>query len=254
MNSRGNPLTDETAALRMQLAAAREALEEFNHSISHDLRAPLRHVRSYIKIAQDELGGQADPAVREHLRTAGDAALRMGHMLEALLELSRLGRVDLMPVACAMGDLVAETRSRVGDLRASQVRWEVAHDFPPLQADPALLRQLLQQLLDNAIKFSRGVPQPRIEVGWRMAEPGWCELFVRDNGVGFEQRFADRLFRLFQRLHAQQDYEGVGAGLAVARRIVERHGGRIRARGDLAPGCEVVFTLPLAGAAEPATE
>lgn len=262
MTPAGDP-SDEIAALREQLAQARQALEDFSHTVSHDLRAPLRHVRSYIRIAQEDLGDAVPPEVQAHLRTASDAATQMGHMLDALMALSRLGRHVLEPAVLEVEHLVEAVRQTVEVSRsgpvpdpasesgavAVPVHWHVATDFPLLRADAELVRQVLHHLLDNALKFSRGAAQPRIDVGWRMQPAGWCALYVRDNGVGFEQRFADRLFQVFQRLHSTREFEGLGSGLAHARLAVERHGGRIQARGDLAPGCEVVFTLPLADAA-----
>lgn len=254
-------LQDEITALREQLAQARQALEDFSHSVSHDLRAPLRHVRSYIRIAQEDLEDAAPPEVLAHLQTASDAATQMGHMLDALLQLSRLGQQALEPAELDVHHLVGAARQSVEAARQAQgdnmdggaapapaVHWDIAPDFPALRGDPTLVSQALQHLLDNALKFTCHAARPRIAVGWRMHGAGWCELFVRDNGVGFEQRFADRLFQVFQRLHSQREFEGLGRGLAHARLAVERHGGRIRARGDLAPGCEVAFTLPLADA------
>ncbi len=246
----------ETARLREELAQAREALEDLRHTVSHDLRAPLRHVRSFIRIAQEDLGNAAPPDVASHLRTAAEAADQLGRMFDALLELSTLGRHVMEPACLSLGPLVDEAcrlaeaaapvRAAEGASSPPPVAWSIAPDFPSVQADPVLVTQILQRLLDNALKFTRHAPQPTIEVGWRLLGDGWCEIHVRDNGVGFEQRFAGRLFQVFQRLHSPRDFEGLGSGLAYVRQAVERHGGHVRADGERRPGCEVAFSLPLA--------
>jgi len=235
------------ADLQRQLAASHQALEDFTYAVSHDLRAPLRHVGAYLKIVQEDLGAGADPDILAHLQTARDAAARMGQLMDGLLELSRLGRAEMHWSAVDLGRLASDVWHQLKpECGHRQVACRIAPDMPLVRGDMALLGQLLMRLVDNALKFTRAAPRATIDIGWRAAAPGWCEVHVRDNGVGFDARLQDRLFRVFQQLHGGKEFEGLGIGLAFARGVVERHGGVIRARGDLAPGCEVSLSLPLA--------
>ena len=234
--------------LERELAQARQALEDFTHSVSHDLRAPLRHVQAYLRIAREDLGEALDPAVAAHLDTAAGAAVQLGRMIDGLLELARLGRTDLQCDPVDLGRLLGDLRRQMDERAQARVLdWHIAPDLPPVQGDAALLGRMLGCLLDNALKFTRDCAgAARIEVGWRALAGGRCEIHVQDNGAGFDPRTQERLFRVFQRLHGARQFEGLGLGLALARKVVERHGGQIRASGAPGQGCRIAFDLPLA--------
>lgn len=233
--------------LRRELAQARAALEDFTYSVSHDLRAPLRHVNAYVQILQEDMAELGRPDLLAHLDTVSQAARQMGWQIDALLELSRLNRVELQCERFDAGPLVREVCAALAptpDGRA--LEWQVASDLPALRGDTALIRQALTHLLSNALKFSAPRRLARINIDWQAQADGWCALTVGDNGVGFNPRYGAKLFQAFQRLHSVREFEGLGMGLALTRRIVERHGGAVWAEGVPDGGCRVSFTLPLA--------
>lgn len=233
--------------LERELAQVHLALEDFTYSVSHDLRASLRHVNAYLRIAREDLGDTLDPAIADHMDTAAGAATRMGRLMDGLMELSRVGRAVLQPGVVDLRQLMDDVRHHLDPaLDGRALHWQVAPDLPRVRGDLALLNQMLTCLVDNALKFSRARDVAEISVGWTLLEPGKCEIHIQDNGVGFDPRMQDRLFRVFQSLHSARDFDGIGIGLALARRVVERHGGRIRAQGEPGQGCRVSFSLPLA--------
>lgn len=239
------------AELEQALDLSRQALEEFTYSVSHDLRAPLRHVGAYLKIVREDLGPEIDPTIRAHLQTANDAALLMGRQMDGLLELSRLGRADLRMAEVDLSRLVTDVCAQLAPAGLAQtVLWQVAHPLPLVRGDMALLGQMLVHLLGNAVKFSGPSAAPAVTVDSSTGSDGYCTLRIADNGIGFDSRFQDRLFRVFQRLHSNRQHpglgDGLGIGLAFARLVVQLHGGTIEIRGDLQPGCLVSLTLPLA--------
>lgn len=240
----------QIAELQRELAQARQSLEDFTYTVSHDLRAPLRHIGAYLNIIREDLGDGVDAGILAHLRTVGDAAATMSRLMDGLMELSRTGRAELQPSDVDLQALIDEVREKLaGDIGGRSIDWQLAPDLPAVRGDLPLLGQLMQRLLGNAIKFTRDTPLARIAVGWQAMPDGWCELWIQDNGAGFDPRFADRLFKVFQRLHSGRQFEGTGVGLALARLIVERHGGSIRAAGEPDRGCTVSLRLPLASAA-----
>ncbi len=233
--------------LERELAQARLVQEDFTYSVSHDLRASLRHVHAYLRIAREDLGEELDPAIAAHLDTAAGAAAQMGLLMDGLMELSRVGRAVLQPGVVDMGRLLDDVRQQLYvQTQGRDVIWQIAPDLPRVRGDMALLSQMVTCLLDNALKFSRDCSVARIELGWSRQADGACDIFVQDNGVGFDPRGQDRLFRVFQRLHSTRQFDGIGIGLALARRVVERHGGQIRASGALDQGCRISFCLPQA--------
>ena len=235
--------------LERELAQSRQALEDFTASVSHDLRAPLRHVSAFVRIAREDLGDGVDPEVGSHLDKAADAAAHLGQLMDGLLELARIGRAELQPGPVDLARLVDDIRHQLqGGLQGRDVVWQVAPDLPLAHGDVALLHQLMARLLDNALKFTRDCPQTRIEIGGRLTEDGGVEIQVRDNGVGFDPLQQERLFRPFQRLHSAKVFDGIGIGLALARRVVERHGGDIAASGEVGKGCCISLRLPPAHA------
>jgi two-component system OmpR family sensor kinase len=223
-------------------AALQAELERFAYTVSHDLRAPLRHITAYAPLVREMLAEGEDPA--QCLDTLEQSARHMVRMLDAVLELSRLSRVALQPIELPMAALVAEAQRALAPATAGRlVEWLLPDNWPAVNGDAVLVRQLWQQLLSNALKFSGPRLPARIELGWeRLA--GAVAFWVRDNGVGFNPAASGPMFDLFQRLHTTSEFEGAGVGLALARQIVLRHGGRIEAQGTLEGGCTLRFTLP----------
>ena len=256
-------LRAELAIARQQLADASAAQEAFLQSVSHDLRAPLRHVTSYGSLVR-ELLGDLPPAVREapevqealgFLATMGQSSRRMALMLDGLLALVQVRRAPLavQPVvlATAVAQAQVEVQAQVvhpgavaGPTDGAPV-WHIDPALPSLAADPGLLHGLLVQLLGNALKFTRSVAQPRISVHADAAPLGWVAFTVQDNGVGFDPARAGGLLGMFQRAHRDGEFEGVGAGLALSRAIAERHGGQISVSAVLGQGCSVRVLWPV---------
>jgi signal transduction histidine kinase len=222
-----------------ELARSNRELEAFSYTISHDLRAPLRHIGGYARMLQEDAGEQLDAEMRRYLDTIGDSSRRMGMLIDDLLAYSRLGRKPLERVEVDMEDL---TRRMVEELPDAHARIVVS-DLPRVHADPILLRQAWFNLLSNALKYSapRG-DAARVEIEGSRVD-GHTRYLIRDNGVGFDMRYADKLFGVFQRLHSQDEFEGTGVGLAIVQQIVERHGGRVWA--EAAPGAGATFYMEL---------
>lgn len=233
--------------LQHELTLARRALDDFTHAVSHDLRASLRHVNAYVQIIKEDLGEPTPAALAAHLDRINQAARQMGLQIDALMALAQLSRVELQLATLDGAELVRDVCTALaGTLEGRALEWQVAPDFPALQADAALVRQVLTHLVSNALKFSGPRALARIEFSWQVHAPGWCALTVADNGVGFNPQYQDKLFQAFQRLHSARDFDGLGMGLALTRKIVERHGGAVWAQGVPDGGCRVSFTLPLA--------
>ncbi len=235
-------LEKHVAARTAQLQVANQELEAFSYSVSHDLRAPLRAIDGFSRIVLEDFAEQLPLKGQHYLGLVRSATQRMGQLIDDLLAFSRLGRKPLhrqwlQPdglVRQVLDDLHAEQAGRRIDL--------VIGALPPCQADPGLLQQVFANLLGNALKFTRGRDPARIEVGGGEQE-GKPLYFVRDNGVGFDMRYADKLFGVFQRLHRAEDYEGTGVGLALVQRIINRHGGRIWGEAEPEHGATFYFTV-----------
>jgi PAS domain S-box-containing protein len=225
-----------------QLEAANRELEAFSYSVAHDLRAPLRAMDGFSRILLEEYAADLGADVQRYLRLVRENAQQMGHLVDDLLSFSRLSRQPLTKERVAPDDVV---RQVLADLRHEQEgrRVEIAVDqLPPCLADASLLREVWVNFLANALKFTRSRELATIHVGARQQD-GECVYFVRDNGVGFDIRYADKLFGVFQRLHRAEDYEGTGVGLAIVQRIVHRHGGRVWAESEVNHGTTFYFTL-----------
>ncbi|QRK08742.1 PAS domain-containing protein [Archangium violaceum] len=230
---------ERTAAL----LEANKELESFSYSVSHDLRAPLRHIMGFAQLLESRSSANLDATARRHVKTIADAARQGGKLVDDLLEFSRMGRTELKKASVSLRDLVAEVQRELSpEMEGRKVQWRVG-TLPEVQADPALLRLVLKNLLANALKYSRLREEAVIEVGASEGE-GETEVFVRDNGVGFEMQYVDKLFGVFQRLHRPEQFEGTGIGLANVRRIIARHGGRTWAEGAVDQGATFHFTLP----------
>lgn len=226
----------------IQLAALNKELEAFSYSISHDLRAPLRAISGFSQILMDDYIEQLDSSAQNYFNRIRAAATHMNDLIDGLLGLSRLSRSPINRQSINLSQLAQEINA---ELRACQPERQVeflVHADITCEADATLLRTVLKNLLDNAWKFTSRQASTSIEFGW-MQEDGQTIYFVRDNGVGFQMAYAERLFGAFQRLHKPTDFEGVGIGLATVQRIIHRHGGHIWAEAEANQGATFYFTL-----------
>lgn len=226
-----------------QLETANKELESFSYSISHDLRAPLRHIHGYTEMLARDVGDRLSENGRRFLKTIAAASEEMSTLIDDLLAFSRVGRAEMREIRVELDTVVQEAMR--GLERATSGRnivWKVS-PLPAVQGSPPMLRQVFANLLGNAVKYTRPRDPAQIEVGCAGEENGQAILFVRDNGVGFDPRYAGKLFGVFQRLHRADEFEGTGIGLANVRRIIARHGGRTWAEGALNQGATFFFTL-----------
>ena len=227
----------------LQLEGANRELETFSYSVSHDLRAPLRHLSGFADLLGEEAADRLDERSRRYLDVIREAAGKMGRLIDELLEFSRAGRAELNARAVDLNVLVGEVIGTVQPGAERRIEWRVG-ELPEVRADPVLLRTVVQNLLDNAVKFTRGCSPARIEISADSANEQGCAIRVRDNGVGFDPRYTGKLFGIFQRLHRDDEFEGTGVGLANVQRIIHRHGGTVWAEGELGVGATFTFTLP----------
>jgi signal transduction histidine kinase len=226
-----------------ELKAANRELEAFSYSVSHDLRAPLRTVAGYTEMLLTDHLPQLPEEAQRLLRNVGAGAQRMDQLINDLLRLSQLGRQPLSKERVLLGELARQVLESLSEARAGrQVEVTIAK-IPPCAGDAALLRQVFSNLLSNALKFTRQKDPARIEVGWQ-AEDGALTCYVKDNGTGFDMKYADKLFGVFQRLHRADEFEGTGVGLSIVKRIVDRHGGRIWVEAAPGQGATFYFSLP----------
>lgn len=226
------------------LEAANKELEAFTYSVSHDLRAPLRHIDGYAallrKSAEQSL---SDKAVR-YLQTISDSAKQMGQLIDDLLVFSRMGRQEMLHTTVNLDQLIKNILSDLRlDLQGRAISWTIAA-LPDVQGDPAMLRQVFMNLIANAVKFTSTRPNATIQIGVERSNSTEIVLFVRDDGVGFDMQYASKLFGVFQRLHRADEFEGTGIGLANVRRIVHRHGGQTWAEGVPDKGATFYVLLP----------
>ena len=233
-------VADRTA----QLEAANKELEAFVYSVSHDLRAPLRHMDGFLDLLSRQAGPVLDERGRHFLENAHEAAAHMGTLIDDLLSFARMGR---QPMAKTEVDLAALAREVAAELepeaRGRVVRWRFGA-LPIVTGDRAMLRTVLANLLENALKFTRPRPEAEIDLAGARGPKGEWVVSVRDNGVGFEMAYVNRLFEVFHRLHRAEEFEGVGVGLANVRRVIARHGGRTWAEGKVDGGATFHFSLP----------
>lgn len=231
----------ELAQTNSELAAANQELDSFSYSVSHDLRAPLRHIDGFSRILLDEYKSRLDTDGQHYLERISDGAKQMGRLVDDLLNLSRLGRQELNRKSTNLSAIVENVRIGLAESAAGRaVDWKIA-PLPAVNCDPSLMKIVFTNLLSNALKFTAPRQQTVIELGCMEEEER--AFFVRDNGVGFDPKYADKLFGVFQRLHRQEDFEGTGVGLATVQRIIHKHGGRIWAESAPDRGATFYFTL-----------
>jgi PAS domain S-box-containing protein len=248
MNDLNKELEKRVAERTQQLVAANKDLDVFSHMVSHDLRAPLRHIASFISLLQEQLGESNERLVTQYLTSTAKASKRMGLMIEGLLEYARLGRVAVesqpVPLTPLVEGVIAHLKLEHPN---RQIEWTVEEDLPVVRGDAMLLAEVFTNLLKNSVKYTRTIEHAHIEVGWRVNPVGGRTFFIHDDGVGFDLEKAHNLFVMFQRQHHSMDFEGTGTGLALSQRIIERHGGRIWAETAPGEGCTFYFTLPFDG-------
>jgi PAS domain S-box-containing protein len=227
-----------------QLQTANEQLESFSYSVSHDLRAPLRHVLGFVALLQKDLGPSLSEKNLHNLTTISQSAKQMGNLIDDLLAFSRIGQSEIRKTEVNLDELARET---LGDFlletKGRNIVWKT-NPLPSVRADRALLRMALVNLISNAVKFTSVRAEARIEIGCAPGGAGETVIFIRDNGAGFDPRYAAKLFGAFQRLHSQAEFEGTGIGLANVQRIINRHGGRVWAEGAVNGGATFYFSIP----------
>jgi signal transduction histidine kinase/DNA-binding response OmpR family regulator len=230
-----------------ELAMANKELESFSYSVSHDLRAPLRAIDGFSRMLEEDQAAGLDDEGKRLIRVIRDSTRKMGLLIDDLLAFSRIGRKSISTARIDSGKLVGEVLEEVEAAAERRAR-VVVGPLPPAYADAALLRQVWINLLSNAVKFSGNRDDPRVEVSAYDdgADTVYC---VKDNGAGFDMRYHDRLFGVFQRLHGDEEFSGTGVGLAIVRRVVTRHGGRVWAEGKVNEGATFYFALPKGGEA-----
>jgi signal transduction histidine kinase len=226
------------------LEVANKELEGFSYSVSHDLRAPLRAIDGFSRIIAEDLGERLDDDSRRMLNVIRSEAQRMSRLIDDLLAFSRLGRQQVVPEPIDMHALAQEVFDELAALAPGRQLHLVLHPLPPAIGTPSMVRQAWVNLLSNAIKFTHGREPGVIEIGTQVGELGAPIYYVKDNGAGFDMRYADKLFGVFQRLHSGEKFEGTGIGLSLVKRIVERHGGRVWAEAEVDHGATFYFTLP----------
>ncbi|MDD5262642.1 MAG: response regulator [Methylacidiphilales bacterium] len=226
-----------------ELEAANRELEAFSYSVSHDLRTPVRHIEGFVEMLDDTIGPSLSESDKRYLNLIANSAREMNRLIDDLLNFSRMGRSEMRCTQINLQDLLETVIQRLQpEIEGRNIVWKKG-PLPLVQADPSLLQQVFSNLLSNAIKYTRPRNPAEIEIGCRIEERETV-IFVRDNGVGFDMKHADRLFGVFQRLHRKEEFDGTGIGLANVLRIITRHGGRTWAEGKVDEGATFYFTLP----------
>ena len=237
-------LNQELASRAAELETSNKELEAFAYSVSHDLRAPLRHVAGYSELLQKQAHSLLDDKSRRYIRTIIESSKRMGDLIDDLLAFSRIGRAETKKTRVKLEELVKEVVMEIGaEAKGRDISWKIA-PLPICYADRSMLRLVMVNLVSNAVKFTRMRTQAEIGIGCANDSEDEVEVFVRDNGAGFDMQYANKLFGVFQRLHLPEQFEGTGIGLATVRRIIHRHGGSVRAEGAVDQGATFYVSLP----------
>jgi light-regulated signal transduction histidine kinase (bacteriophytochrome) len=237
-------LNQELAKQATELETSNKELESFAYSVSHDLRAPLRHVVGFSELLQKQAASSLDDKSRRYIKTILESAKRMGNLIDDLLGFSRIGRAETRKTAVNLERLVREVIAELGqETSGRDIAWKIGA-LPVCFGDRSMLKVALANLVSNAVKFTRMRTPAEIEIGCAEERQNDTEVFIRDNGAGFDMQYANKLFGVFQRLHRSEEFEGTGIGLATAQRVIHRHGGRIRAEGAVDRGATFYFSLP----------
>jgi len=237
-------LNEELAKRSMELEAINKELEAFAYSVSHDLRAPLRHMAGYTELLQKKASSTLDEKCSHYILMTLESAKRMGNLIDDLLAFSRIGRAETQKTLFSLTQLVREALTEVrDDTGGRNIAWKIGA-LPDFYGDRSMLRLVLVNLISNAIKFTRTRPQAEIEIGCADGNSSDLVVFVRDNGVGFDMKYVNKLFGVFQRLHDSDAFEGTGIGLATVQRIIHRHGGKVWAEGVVDSGATFYFSAP----------
>lgn len=226
-----------------QLQMLNDELEAFSYSVSHDLRAPLRHINGFIDLLNKDESANLDEKRSRYLKIISSSSKEMGLLIDDLLHFSKIGRAALSLSEVRLKELVLKVKEEVDSNREKKIKWEIK-DLPLVKADPSLMKLVLTNLLGNAVKYSSKADAPTIEVGSNSISNNETIIYVKDNGAGFDMKYANKLFGVFQRLHSSDEYEGTGIGLATVRRIIHKHGGRTWAEGEVSKGATFYFSLP----------
>ena len=237
-------LNEQLTRRSTDLSATNKELEAFAYSISHDLRAPLRHMVGFTELLQKNSSSLLDEKGRRYMMMILESAKRMGSLIDDLLAFSRIGRAETRETTVSLDQLVREVQNEMlSETEGRNVTWKIG-SLPDLYGDRSMLKMVLVNLISNAVKFSRTRPQPEIEIGCTEKRKDGVVLFVRDNGVGFDMKYVNKLFGVFQRLHRPEEFEGTGIGLATVQRIIHRHGGQVWAEGQVGGGATFYLSLP----------
>jgi PAS domain S-box-containing protein len=237
-------LNQELAKRSTELESINKELEAFAYSVSHDLRAPLRHIAGYTELLQKKASSGLDEKSNHYILMMLESAKRMGNLIDDLLAFSRIGRAETQKTRVSLAQLVRDALTEVRqDTDGRNIVWKIGA-LPDFYGDRSMLRLVLVNLISNAIKFTRTRTQPEIEIGCSEGNGNELVVFVRDNGVGFDMKYVNKLFGVFQRLHRSDEFEGTGIGLATVQRIIHRHGGKVWAEGMVDSGATFYFSAP----------
>jgi light-regulated signal transduction histidine kinase (bacteriophytochrome) len=237
-------LNQELANRSTELESINKELEAFAYSVSHDLRAPLRHMAGYTELLQKKISSGLDEKSNHYITMMLESAKRMGNLIDDLLAFSRIGRAETQKTLVSLPQLVGEALTEVRqDTEGRNIAWKIGA-LPNFYGDRSMLRLVLVNLISNALKFTRTRTQAEIEVGCADGTRDELVVFIRDNGVGFDMKYVNKLFGVFQRLHQAAEFEGTGIGLATVQRIIHRHGGKVWAEGVVDKGATFYFSAP----------
>jgi PAS domain S-box-containing protein len=237
-------LNQELTRRSTDVEAINKELEAFAYSISHDLRAPLRHMVGYTELLQKNASARLDDKDRRYMTIILEAAKRMGTLIDDLLSFSRIGRAERKESTVSLGELVKEIQGEaLSETEGRNVAWKIG-PLPDLYGDRSMLKLALLNLMSNAVKFTRNCPQAVIEIGYTDKSADGIVVFIKDNGVGFDMKYVSKLFGVFQRLHRAEEFEGTGIGLATVQRIIHRHGGHVWAESQVGVGATFYFSIP----------
>ena len=238
--------TQQLAEANEALGRTNKELDDFTYIVSHDLKEPLRGVKAFSKLLMEDYSGKLDDEGREHLKTISDSSARMTRLIEDLLNLSRIGRIKNMEPDIDLNEMLSDVQKNlVYALEERNVELAIKPDFPKVICDRIRISEVFSNLVSNAIKYTKKDIKPVIEIGWS-DKKDFYEFYVKDNGIGIEKQYYDKVFQIFQRLHAKGEYEGTGAGLTIVKKIVENHGGKIWVESEVGVGSTFYFTLPKA--------